>query len=194
MNTHKSAGIYFISLALLLISTSCENRLTKPDPPVKAPVSDFDSTVIYYKDKDVKLKMPGGIQCYMPFNKYALDSQKTMHNTFPKVYCYLNVSCPTCLVDISKWQEVSDEFVKRHIPVVLVLYGTDDFEYFKFLCESKKIKDFPYPFFLDTKDQFSILNPICIKFQAHRALLVDNKYRVVLQGSPLHSEKTMKIF
>lgn len=167
---------------ILFICLSCQNS---------QPLSAY-TKMDHSKDslKTNFFTMPDGIQVYTPFGNYLLDSARLQERSSFKIYSYINGSCPSCIEDITKWRDVVPEFMKFNVPVILIFHSKDNFELIKYLCESKKIEPFPFPFFLDYKEQFYKQNTFLKEFDSEKAtLLVDKTNKIVVMGNPLHSKK-----
>lgn len=136
-----------------------------------------------------KIAFPQGLEYYAPFDQYLMDSTQLKETKSVKIYSYVNASCPSCIVEISLWGKYARQFMNQKTPVILVLYSHDNFEYIKHLCEVGDIPSFPFPFVLDTKNQFGKLNTCFTASETNPSVLVDTDSKVVLTGNPLHAKK-----
>ncbi len=137
-----------------------------------------------------KLLLPGNLRLYRPFFDYIADSSKTSNSEF-KLYSEVNTSCGTCINEINHWNKLSEEFRKYKVSIILVCRSDDGFELLRYFCGSGKIQEFPYPFFLDKKGEFSRLNKFMGKDDNLKTVLTDRDNTILLMGNPLRS-KAMK--
>ena len=138
-----------------------------------------------------KLEIPDSLNVYTPFLKYVSDSVQISDSNF-KIYTYINASCSTCIEDISKWREITDEFVKNGAVVCLIFHSDDNYEFIKYLCESGAIRDFPFPFFFDAKDEYLKKNSFVKHSKHFETVLTDRENHIILMGNPLLSEDIKK--
>ncbi len=141
-----------------------------------------------------KLKIPSELIVYSPFKNYLLDNIQLKKHSSLKIYSYVNVSCPGCIADIDIWNKLAAEFIKKDVPVILVFYSKDNFEYIKHLCEVNEIKKFPFPFYLDNQNKFPIGNPDFEALETSPTVLIDRNNKIILTGNPLHSSKTKELY
>lgn len=80
------------------------------------------------------------------------------------------------------------------MPVILICYTDDNFELFKFYCESGEIKTFPYPFFLDSMNTYSIQNTFVEENKSFRTVLTDRNNKILLIGDPSSSKGMQELY
>ncbi len=141
-----------------------------------------------------KVIMPDTVEIYSPFKKDSIvtNSQPPQVKPF-KIYAYVNVSCPTCIVDLQNWQEFISE-LNSEVPVIMVCTSKDHFEYFKYLCEGEQLKHFTFPLYLDIKNQFATRNPFVNESLAYQTVLTNSDNTILVSGDPIHSEITRKLY
>jgi hypothetical protein len=76
----------------------------------------------------------------------------------------------------------------------MICYAKDNFEYFKYLYESKEIKQLPFPFFLEEKFDFSKHNKMFKKYEMNQIALTDNEDNILLFGNIIHSKDIYNTF
>jgi hypothetical protein len=141
-----------------------------------------------------KLLIPKDLQPYSPFNQNLTDSIK-LANSSLKLYSLINTSCSTCLEEINKWDSFASKLKKYKIPVILICKSNkDNFELLKYLCETKKIKKFAYPFFLDINDDYVNKNPFMNASRDFETVLTDKNNSILLIGNPLHKGNGTIVF
>lgn len=126
------------------------------------------------------------LSVYDPFK--TSNGQKEEQPGFT-IVSYINVSCPSCIVEIDKWNEFIGDMKSKDCKVKLVLYSKDNFEYIKYLFESNELKKFPHILYLDTKNVFDRNNPLFNEFDTDKTVLTDKENIVILKGNPLHSKE-----
>ncbi|MEJ5995227.1 hypothetical protein WG904_12430 [Pedobacter sp. Du54] len=137
------------------------------------------------------LMLPDSMEVYRPFPNYLLDSGKINQSTL-KIYTFINVSCSTCLEDIEKWSRLNSKLRKYNVPIVVICESKDKFEVFKYFCEQGTIKKFPYPFFLDLKNEYVKKNPFVFTHAGFKTLLTNQENKILLAGDPIHFESKEK--
>lgn len=145
------------------------------------------------KNLGKKLSIPMDLKTYSPFKGYMADSLQIAHTEL-KVYTRINTSCPTCIEGLQKWVKLSSELIKYRIPVIVICTSSDNFELMKYLCENKTIKEFPFPFFLDIKNDFINKNPFMKTSTELETVLTDSQDNIILIGNPIHSEDTKMLY
>ncbi|WP_417941939.1 hypothetical protein [Flavobacterium sp. RS13.1] len=140
-----------------------------------------------------KLVIPKDLQLYTPFSQNSTDSAKIANSSL-KLYSYVNTSCSTCLDEIKEWNSFALKLKKYKTPIILVCKTRDNFELLKYLCETKKIKTFDYPFFLDIKEHYINKNPFMNASSDFETVLTDRNNSILLIGNPLHSEIIKQLY
>ncbi|MDP1762541.1 MAG: hypothetical protein Q8L07_01555 [Sediminibacterium sp.] len=176
----------FISISFCAL-ISCRNNQAKS-------LSGIAGNISEHSKNGQKLTIPDELQAYSPFKNYLLDSNQLAQLPSSKIYAYVNVSCSSCIGDIEKWNELIPVFMQNNVPVMLIFYTKDNFEYIKYLCESGGVKKFPFPFYLDTKNKFSEQNPIFKEYEMKPVVLVDKNNTIICSGNPLYSEKVKDLY
>lgn len=141
-----------------------------------------------------KLSIPEDLQLYTPFQPYTTDSIQ-LANSSLKLYSLINTGCSTCLGEIDKWFSFASKIKKYKIPVILICKSDkDNFESIKYLCETNKIKKFPFPFFLDLKDNYVNKNPFMNASRDFETVLTDKNNTILLIGNPLRSNEMKELY
>ncbi|SMO92862.1 Redoxin [Flavobacterium resistens] len=140
-----------------------------------------------------KIFLPKKIIIYKPFGSYLKDSINISKSEL-KVYAYINASCSTCLNNIKLWDKFALEIKDYGVPVILILQSYDEFELFKYLCEKREIKKFPYPFFFDQENSFVKNNKFMIENETFRSVLTDKENNIIMVGNPFISEGMKKLY
>ena len=143
-----------------------------------------------------KVIMPDTFERYTPFKNDATLTSKVQAQVMSplKIYAFVNVSCPSCIVDIANWQSFISDTLKNEVPVIMVCTSKDRFEYFKYLCEGDQIKHFTFPLYLDTKNQYVTRNPFVTENLAYQTVLTNADNTILVSGDPLHSESVRKLY
>lgn len=174
-------------LGLIFICICCKKEQIK-DEKIKL----FTNVVSENLGKE--LFIPEDLESYTPFQPYATDSIQ-LANSSLKLYSHINTSCSTCLEDIDKWFSFASEVKKYKIPIILICKSDkDNFESIKYLCETNKIKKFPFPFFLDIKDNYVNKNPFMNASKDFETVLTDKNNTILLIGNPLHSNEMKELY
>lgn len=111
-----------------------------------------------------------------------------------KVYVYLNLSCSSCLDELNEWSKFSIIFKEKKVELRMIGYAKDNFEYFKYLYESKEINQLPSPFFFEDKFDFSKSNRMFKKYEMNQIALTDNEDNILLFGNVIHSKDLYDTF
>lgn len=159
--------------------------------------SNINKQEIIYREDIIgrKVIMPDTVEIYSPFKKDYLITNSQSAKVLPfKIYAYVNVSCPTCIVNLEDWQEFISKVLKNAVPVIMVCTSKDHFEYFKYLCETKQMKPFTFPLYLDIRNQFPIKNPFVNESLVYQTVLTNLDNAILVTGDPIHSENTRKLY
>lgn len=140
-----------------------------------------------------ELKLPKDLNAYTPFTNYKADSTQIAQADL-KIYSHVNTSCGTCVQNIAKWNNLAQRFSQYNVPVILVCTSKDNFELIRFLCETKEIKSFPYPFFLDPKKDFIDNNAFMRKNDHLETVLTDKNGNILVMGNPTYAESLLKVY
>lgn len=142
-----------------------------------------------------QVRLTDGLEAYTNAkDSLYMDSAAISNTNGFRIYAFVNVSCSSCIPDIDKWNLAAREFRKYNVPVVLIGFTKNSFEYLKFLIEDGKLKNFPYPIFLDGDGRFFSAHPFISREVAHQAVLVDNKNTIVATGSPIESGEVKALY
>lgn len=140
-----------------------------------------------------KLILPDDLPIYTPFANTDVDSTRISNYRY-MIYTYINTSCTACIDNFNAWNNIAPEFGMNNVPVFIICGSDDGFELIKFLCESGGIKDFPYPFLLDEKNDFLNLNPYMKEHGSFQTVLTNNKHEILMIGNPIYSEEIKKMY
>lgn len=141
----------------LLLIFSCNETVTQE--------SNTENDIDSLNSSSLRIIMPDTLQVYNPYPEFKLASDSSIRKTFgPKLYTCVNVSCPSCIADIEKWNDwIPEIYQKFKIPVVIICITKDNFEYIQYLFESKEIRPFPFPIYFDIHNKFVSSNLIFFK-------------------------------
>ena len=142
---------------------------------------------------DKELVLPDELKAYIPFTNYITDSTKIFKSEL-KIYSYVDASCATCIENIKSWAKLIPDFTKYDVSIILIFGSKDEFELIKHLCESKKVNDFPFPFFFDKKNKYLKLNKFMEHNTTFQTVLVNNNNRILLLGNPTHSKEITDMY
>ena len=123
---------------------------------------------------------------YDPYNK--VKAVKYSH----RIISYINVSCPSCIEEITRWTELSSKLSQYKCGIDLVCHSDDDFELFKYLCEKGDFKTFPHQFLLDNNNIFSGMNKVFVDPIADKTVLINSNDEVLAIGNPLHEKRVLE--
>lgn len=130
-----------------------------------------------------KIILPDNLVVYNPFDKPSPDHVETERGSL-RIYSFVDASCPSCITNIKNWDKISTEFSRLDVQVILIFQSNDNFELFKYLCESKDIPEFKFPFFFDVKDNFFLLNPTLNPAPNNHTVLTDPNNNILEWGDP----------
>lgn len=122
--------------------------------------------------------------------------QANQHEPATMIIWYDTAQCASCSMNsINMWNEVfeySHDSVEGFNPVIIFSPNKRMMRNFEVAIETTKFK---YPLFVDYNNIFMQINPQVIK-TSHlmHVFLLDKNNKVVLVGSPLHSESLMKLY
>lgn len=140
-----------------------------------------------------KLIIPDSLEYYKPFAN--LLNKKELQNKYRyKIYSHIDASCGTCLTSLESWNKLISEFNKRKIQVVLVCTTDDKFELLKYFFESKQVRNFTHPLFLDHKNDFLKKNKFMNINKNFETVLTDNDNTIVLIGNPIMSKEIKDLY
>jgi len=188
MQTKKNEKYSALSCFLfLLIFLSCKQE-TK-----KNAVTFFQNSNIQNQGK-IKIKWTDSLIVYNPLNITLNSKNQVFPNCKFKVYVYLNLSCSSCLDELNEWSKLSIIFKEKKVELRMIGYAKDNFEYFKYLYESKEINQLPFPFFFEDKFDFSKSNRMFKKYEMNKIALTDNEEIILLIGNLIQSKDLYDTF
>lgn len=172
----------------LLLIFSCNETVTQE--------SNTENDIDSLNSSSLRIIMPDTLQVYNPYPEFELASDSSIRKTFgPKLYTCVNVSCPSCIADIEKWNDwIPEIYQKFKIPVVIICITKDNFEYIQYLFESKEIRPFPFPIYFDIHNKFVSSNAIFLNRSSHYTVLTSKEGKVILRGNPFESQQTKTLF
>lgn len=142
-----------------------------------------------------KLRLPDTLLTYsLSEHSLLLDSSQLANHFSLKIYAFIDVSCPSCIADIDKWNNVVPEFMKYKVPVILVCYSKNNFEYIKYLFENGQVKKFPFPLYLDITNQLHKQNSYIRENEGHQVVLTDQHNAILAMGNPLLSSEIKALY
>ncbi len=141
-----------------------------------------------------KLMIPSNLTLYNhPSSGYNVDSTEIANSKY-KIYSHINVSCSTCLEEISLWADIITSFKSYQVPVILICSSHDNFELIMHLFETNKIKNFSYPIFFDLDDDYIEKNKFMDKENHFKTVLTDSENKILLLGNPIYSKKIKEMY
>jgi hypothetical protein len=185
MQTKKFHVCLYILLVLFFIS--CKQEIKKNT------FSDFQNSRIQNQE-ELQVKWSDSLKVYNPFNLTLVSDNQVLTQSKFKVYVYLNLACSSCLDELNEWSKLSILFKEKKVELRMICYAKDNFEYFKYLYESKEIKQLPFPFFLEEKFDFSKHNKMFKKYEMNQIALTDNEDNILLFGNIIHSKDIYNTF
>lgn len=171
-------------LALSILAYCVLSCKDKVNPEVK---------IIVENNIGKKFIIPDSLIAYNPFTNYIADSIGISNASF-KIYSKINASCGTCISKINNWNKIANEFKKYGVPVILICQSDENFELIKYFCESGEIESFPYPFFIDKRNELTELNDFMKKVVGFETVLTNRENKIIALGDPLRFEKIKKIY
>lgn len=117
-----------------------------------------------------------------------------MLNSEYKIYSRVDASCGTCIGHINAWNELIPDFNRYKVPIILICSSDDNFKLIKYFCNTGKIKDFGYPFFLDQSNEFVKKNKFMATDKNFETVLTDRNNKILAIGSPVHSKGIKEIY
>lgn len=175
----------FLLIFISLVASSCKQEKKMDSNALVSSIEKYLGT---------KLSLPNDLIKYEPFSKNQINDTDAIQNSEFKIYSLINASCGTCINSINFWNEFALSIKKYNVPVILICYTDDNFELFKFYCESGEIKTFPYPFFLDSMNTYSIQNTFVEENKSFRTVLTDRNNKILLIGDPSSSKGMQELY
>ncbi len=175
----KSLNKFLIVCFILIFASSCFESTNKTTSSLEGRIDNILGK---------SLTISSSLNLYKPFATYLADSTEIVNSNY-KIYSYINTSCGSCIASVDLWNKFSLRIKKYKIPVVLVCGSNDNFEMFKYFCETAEIADFPYPFLLDSKGEYIKLNEFMAINSNFKTVLVNKDNSIVLLGDPTQSKE-----
>jgi len=104
------------------------------------------------------------------------------------------LTCSSCLSELNEWSKIAAVFKQKNVELIMICYAKDNFEFFKYLYESKKIKSLVFPFYLESNFAFSKLNSRFKKHELNQIALTDGADNILLFGDIIHSKEIYNSF
>lgn len=139
-----------------------------------------------------KLIIPDSLEIYHPYH-YIIKYDETLMPKF-KIYSHIDTSCGTCLESLNLWNKLIPELNKKGIEVILICTADDKFELLKYFFESKEIKNFSHPLFLDYNNFYLNKNKFMSIHKKFETVLTKNDNTIVLIGNPIMSTKIKDLY
>lgn len=137
-------------------------------------------------NKEEKIKFyvnTDSLEIYNPFDYRSSEDAEVY------IFKYINVSCPTCLNDISELNKLSIKL--DNSKVMLVCHSDDYFEYFKYLVENGSIAELQYPVYLDTSGTFLRRNNVFQEFKNDNIVYTDSNHLVLYSKKPFDKRSVL---
>src|SRR5690606_39631739 len=132
------------------------------------------------------LYLPNDLKVYRPFKNYVADSTEMMYAGY-RIYSFINTSCGTCIDEIKLWESLVPDFIENKTAIFLIFGSHDQFELIKHICESGKLENFSYPFFLDVENKYINNNLFMNESKHFETVLTNQENEILLMGNPIHS-------
>jgi hypothetical protein len=179
-------NLKFLIIFFILATTfSCKKKTSKEHE--KNLKSIVDNTL------GKELILPDSLEVYKSFPNIITDSIQMSYANY-KIYSHVNVSCSTCVDGIKKWDNLATKFLKQGTPIFLICSSKDNFELVKEIFESKILKGFSFPVFLDVKNKFRDKNSFMYESAHFETVLTDRNNKILLMGNPIYSKETEKLY
>jgi hypothetical protein len=82
------------------------------------------------------LQIPEELSVYKPFMEYQMNESEITSAKY-KIYSIMDVSCGSCIGDITLWNEFNKQLEQYDIPIILVCSAVDDCVLFEYLFIGK---------------------------------------------------------
>tara|TARA_R110001583_G_scaffold54028_2_gene166069 strand:+ start:2212 stop:2790 length:579 start_codon:yes stop_codon:yes gene_type:complete len=139
-----------------------------------------------------KLLIPDSLELYHPFT--VINNNKKVLNSKLKIYTHIDASCGTCIETLKAWNNLIPEINREGVQVILICSSDNKFELLKFYFESKEIKNFSHPLFLDHKNNFMEKNRFMSESKNFETVLTDKNDKILLIGNPNFSNKIKELY
>jgi hypothetical protein len=178
-------NFFFISL----LNTSCNSN-----SPVKLKGDQLNTKTDLSNNISQVIIWPDSLLVYNPDSLQIDSNSRVLTNSKFKVYTYLNLTCSSCLSELNEWSKIAAVFKQKNVELIMICYAKDNFEFFKYLYESKKIKSLVFPFYLESNFAFSKLNSRFKKHELNQIALTDGADNILLFGDIIHSKEIYNSF
>ncbi len=135
--------------------------------------------------------MNKSIQFAPLFHGHSNSLDLALWNRGNKIILYIDsLDCTSCTFnEIRRWNSYNKELERLNTCIVIICNSSD----VKSINKVKEDMHLNYPIFLDTNQQFKLLNNISQK-QMFQTFVVGSRNQVIWVGLPIRSEKTWKAF
>ncbi len=139
-----------------------------------------------------KLFIPDSLELYT--HSPSSITRKEIFNSELKIYSHIDASCGTCIESLKTWDRAIPEFNKKNVQVILICTSNNKFELLKYFFESKEIKGFSHPLFLDYKNDFKEKNKFMAESKNFETVLTDKDDNILLIGNPNFLAKIKELY
>lgn len=175
----KNIDKYFIVLLVLILPFSCQNKKSKE---IETILKKMQGRVVYFPSTLRSVYMGKDTLC------------PTMLKNENKIVVYVDsIGCTECNMKIQEWTDIF-KCTRDSLPNLSIIYIVSPKK-----GQSQKITsifrkyEIDYPFFIDSLNQFGNLNEMP-KERKYHTFLIDRQNRIVLVGSPMHSDKIWQLY
>ncbi|WP_126248343.1 redoxin family protein [Chitinophaga rhizosphaerae] len=172
---------YFI-LLISLIAVGCKSNITTKQPDeISAP-------------ETKKYSFPKNLLTFQTGTFISEIDSATIMNAPYKLIVSIDFSCPVCIAEVDKWRNFyMENLQQRHVMMVLLCQSTDKYRYMKYLFKNKKLKEFPFPIYLDINNEGLKFNPdLTTATGKVKTVLVDADSKILYMGIPFDREENKK--
>lgn len=139
------------------------------------------------------IKFPESYECSLSGKDTSLFLCKRLMESEYKVLIYNDsTGCTECKLQLMEWSNLINELnsiPKNHLSFLFFLYP-------KSIDELQLIlqrENFPYPIFIDNKDEINHLNNF-VKQSKYQCFLLDKDNKVLVVGNPVQSTDILKLY
>ena len=139
-----------------------------------------------------KLIVPNSLELYRPLSSSITNRE--LSNSKLKIYSSIDASCGTCVESLKIWNNLIPELNEKDVQVVLICSSDNKFELLKYFFETKEIKHFSHPLFLDHQNQYLKQNRFMSESKNFETVLTDKDDKILLIGNPIASNKMKELY
>lgn len=138
--------------------------------------------------------IPDNLRMLFPFSKNSLDSVELATSEL-KIYTYVNVSCPKCILEIEDWVDFFKQIEKHNVSLIFVCGSDyDDFNTILYLLENQILNIEQHHLFADSSNSFIENNSFMKENMHFKTFLTDRSGGIIYAGNPIYSERIKDIY